>query len=66
MSWSLFIMLALILHALWRKADPKGTAEWDETLSDIVGYGLAMVIVLIVVGGPLLWIVMEAAAHRAH
>jgi hypothetical protein len=47
MSFGLFIMLAAILHALWRQADPKGTAEWDET----VGWIGACVILIILVGG---------------
>jgi hypothetical protein len=38
MSFSLFFMLALILHRLWRIDDPKGTAEWDEQIAWIGAY----------------------------
>jgi hypothetical protein len=60
MSFGLAIMLMAILHALWRIADPKGTAEWDESISWIVGGVLAFVLV----AGPLLalgfWIISNA------
>jgi hypothetical protein len=62
MSFSLFVMLALILLALWRIGDPQGRARFDEALSWIGG----MVLFALIMAVPLALLIYVGVRGAPH
>jgi hypothetical protein len=59
----LVVMLALILHALWRHNDPKGTAEWDDALSSVVA-GIILLGLVAAVLALMFFVVAMGGGHH--